>query len=200
VDTIRMDLGGAGWGDVDWIGLAQDRVSSWSVKTGQSVYNLDGQGIYTCLIPGNYIHLKNFPEYNNFFEINNTKWYTLVSGVGSIHDVMSERVLSSYALLSLSAVCSYALLVRHTWKYIQHANIKFLQRHYKCLKKCMVRQQWRKHRFKSGINVFMMAVWMLMTVHTASNYQLWQMTKTSSTYTMLCKVTNKRVFRRHQQK
>jgi hypothetical protein len=22
---IRMDLGGVGWGDVDWIGLAQDR-------------------------------------------------------------------------------------------------------------------------------------------------------------------------------
>jgi hypothetical protein len=25
VDTIRMDLGELGWGDVDWIGLAQDR-------------------------------------------------------------------------------------------------------------------------------------------------------------------------------
>jgi hypothetical protein len=25
VDTIRMDLGEVGWGDVDWIGLAQDR-------------------------------------------------------------------------------------------------------------------------------------------------------------------------------
>jgi hypothetical protein len=25
VDTIRMDLGDVGWGDVDWIGLAQDR-------------------------------------------------------------------------------------------------------------------------------------------------------------------------------
>jgi hypothetical protein len=25
VDNIRMDLGEAGWGDVDWIGLAQDR-------------------------------------------------------------------------------------------------------------------------------------------------------------------------------
>jgi hypothetical protein len=25
VDNIRMDLGGVGWGDVDWIGLAKDR-------------------------------------------------------------------------------------------------------------------------------------------------------------------------------
>jgi hypothetical protein len=25
VDNIRMDLGKAGWGDVDWIGMAQDR-------------------------------------------------------------------------------------------------------------------------------------------------------------------------------
>jgi hypothetical protein len=24
-DNIRMDLGVVGWGDVDWIGLAQDR-------------------------------------------------------------------------------------------------------------------------------------------------------------------------------
>jgi hypothetical protein len=25
VDTIRIDLGEVGWGDVDWIGLAEDR-------------------------------------------------------------------------------------------------------------------------------------------------------------------------------
>jgi hypothetical protein len=25
VDNIRMDIGEVGWGDVDWIGLAQDR-------------------------------------------------------------------------------------------------------------------------------------------------------------------------------
>jgi hypothetical protein len=25
VDNIRMDVGGVGWGDVDWIGLAKDR-------------------------------------------------------------------------------------------------------------------------------------------------------------------------------
>jgi hypothetical protein len=25
VDNVRMDLGGVGWGDVDWIGLTQDR-------------------------------------------------------------------------------------------------------------------------------------------------------------------------------
>jgi hypothetical protein len=25
VDNIRMELGVVGWGDVDWIGLAQDR-------------------------------------------------------------------------------------------------------------------------------------------------------------------------------
>jgi hypothetical protein len=26
VDNIRMDLGEVGWGDVDWVGLAQDRI------------------------------------------------------------------------------------------------------------------------------------------------------------------------------
>jgi hypothetical protein len=25
VDNIRVDIGEVGWGDVDWIGLAQDR-------------------------------------------------------------------------------------------------------------------------------------------------------------------------------
>jgi hypothetical protein len=25
MDNIRMDLGDEGWGDVDWIGLAQDK-------------------------------------------------------------------------------------------------------------------------------------------------------------------------------
>jgi hypothetical protein len=25
VDNVRMDLGEVGWGDMDWIGLAQDR-------------------------------------------------------------------------------------------------------------------------------------------------------------------------------
>jgi hypothetical protein len=30
VDNIRMDLGEVGWGDVDWIGLAQDR-NKWRV-------------------------------------------------------------------------------------------------------------------------------------------------------------------------
>jgi hypothetical protein len=25
MDNIRMDLGEVGWGDVDWIGLAEDR-------------------------------------------------------------------------------------------------------------------------------------------------------------------------------
>jgi hypothetical protein len=25
VDNIKIDVGGIGWGDVDWIGLAQDR-------------------------------------------------------------------------------------------------------------------------------------------------------------------------------
>jgi hypothetical protein len=28
VDNVRMDLGEAGWSDVDWIGLAKDR-NSW---------------------------------------------------------------------------------------------------------------------------------------------------------------------------
>jgi hypothetical protein len=33
VDNIRMDLGEVGWGDVDWIGLAQDR-NRWRGKFG----------------------------------------------------------------------------------------------------------------------------------------------------------------------
>jgi hypothetical protein len=37
-DNIRMDLGEVGWGDVDWIGLAQDR-NRWSALVS-SVLNL----------------------------------------------------------------------------------------------------------------------------------------------------------------
>jgi hypothetical protein len=38
VDNIRMDLGEVGWGNVDWIGLAQDR-NRWSALVN-SVLNL----------------------------------------------------------------------------------------------------------------------------------------------------------------
>jgi hypothetical protein len=38
VDNIRMDLGEVGWGDVDWIGLAQDR-TRWRALVN-SVLNL----------------------------------------------------------------------------------------------------------------------------------------------------------------
>jgi hypothetical protein len=38
MDNIRMDLGKVGWGDVDWIGLAQDR-NSWRAVVN-SVLNL----------------------------------------------------------------------------------------------------------------------------------------------------------------
>jgi hypothetical protein len=38
VDSIRMDLGEVGWGDVDWIGLAQDR-NRWKALVN-SVLNL----------------------------------------------------------------------------------------------------------------------------------------------------------------
>jgi hypothetical protein len=38
VDNIRMDLGEVGWGDVDWVGLAQDR-NRWRALVN-SVLNL----------------------------------------------------------------------------------------------------------------------------------------------------------------
>jgi hypothetical protein len=38
VDNIRMDLGEVGWGDVDWIGVAQDR-DRWRALVN-SVLNL----------------------------------------------------------------------------------------------------------------------------------------------------------------
>jgi hypothetical protein len=38
LDNIRMDLGEVGWGDVDWIGLAQDR-NRW-ISLLNSVLNL----------------------------------------------------------------------------------------------------------------------------------------------------------------
>jgi hypothetical protein len=38
VDNIRMHLGEVGWGDVDWIGLAQDR-NRWRAVVN-SVLNL----------------------------------------------------------------------------------------------------------------------------------------------------------------
>jgi hypothetical protein len=37
VDNIRMDLVEVGWGDVDWIGLAQDS-DTWSELCGHTVY------------------------------------------------------------------------------------------------------------------------------------------------------------------
>jgi hypothetical protein len=37
-DNIRMDLGEVGWGDVDWIGLAEDR-NRWRALVN-SVLNL----------------------------------------------------------------------------------------------------------------------------------------------------------------
>jgi hypothetical protein len=37
-NNIRMDLGEVGWGDVDWIGLAQDR-NRW-IAVVNSVLNL----------------------------------------------------------------------------------------------------------------------------------------------------------------
>jgi hypothetical protein len=40
VDNIRMDLGEVGWGDVDWIDLAQDR-NRWRALVN-SVLNLQG--------------------------------------------------------------------------------------------------------------------------------------------------------------
>jgi hypothetical protein len=49
VDNVRMDLGEVGWGDMDWIGLAQDR-NRWralvnSVVTG---YIQLAQDRYIC--------------------------------------------------------------------------------------------------------------------------------------------------------
>jgi hypothetical protein len=38
VDNVGMDLGEVGWGDVDWIGLAQDR-NRWRALVN-SVLNL----------------------------------------------------------------------------------------------------------------------------------------------------------------
>jgi hypothetical protein len=38
VDSIRMDVGEVGWGDVDWIGLAEDR-NRWRAVVN-SVLNL----------------------------------------------------------------------------------------------------------------------------------------------------------------
>jgi hypothetical protein len=38
VDNIRMDLGELGWGDAEWIGLAQDR-NRWRVLVN-SVLNI----------------------------------------------------------------------------------------------------------------------------------------------------------------
>jgi hypothetical protein len=38
VDNVKIDFGEVGWGDVDWIGLAQDR-NRWRVPVN-SVLNL----------------------------------------------------------------------------------------------------------------------------------------------------------------
>jgi hypothetical protein len=58
--------------------------------------------------------LKKFPESDSYFEMNNTAQDILVSGVGSVNDFISGRVLSSQAfLLIVNGFCfSYGLLVR----------------------------------------------------------------------------------------
>jgi hypothetical protein len=45
------------------------------------------------------ISLKKFPESDKIFENNNTTWDILMSGVGSIHDVTSVRVLLRHCCL-----------------------------------------------------------------------------------------------------
>jgi hypothetical protein len=47
------------------------------------------------------------------FQMNKSTWGISVAGIGSIHDITSEQVLSLKALLSLSAVCFYILLLSH---------------------------------------------------------------------------------------
>jgi hypothetical protein len=37
VDKIRMDLGEVGWGDVDWIGLAQDSSCEFGIEPSGSM-------------------------------------------------------------------------------------------------------------------------------------------------------------------
>jgi hypothetical protein len=37
VDNIRMDLGEVGWGDVDWIGLAQYRSCEFGIEPLSSI-------------------------------------------------------------------------------------------------------------------------------------------------------------------
>jgi hypothetical protein len=47
VDNIRMDLGEVGWGDVDWIGLGQDR-DRWRAFVN-SVMNIPIQKLWETL-------------------------------------------------------------------------------------------------------------------------------------------------------
>jgi hypothetical protein len=37
VYSIKLDLGKIGWGDVDWIGLAQDTDRPWKTQKGKAV-------------------------------------------------------------------------------------------------------------------------------------------------------------------
>jgi hypothetical protein len=45
VDNIRMDLGEVGWGDVDWIGLAQDR-NRW--RESSCEFGIEPSGSIKC--------------------------------------------------------------------------------------------------------------------------------------------------------
>jgi hypothetical protein len=47
VDNIRMDLGEVGWGDVDWIGLAQDR-NRWRALVNAVPQNV-GKVLNSCI-------------------------------------------------------------------------------------------------------------------------------------------------------
>jgi hypothetical protein len=101
------------------------------------------------------------------------------------------------------SVCSPGLLVRVIWKCWIRNNVKNkmlfcytdLQRHCECLKKRMVRSQWRKHRLTSGITLFAMAVRVSTAIRVAADLQLRYTTKTQSVCVILCEVTDERVFR-----
>jgi hypothetical protein len=122
-----------------------------------------------------------------------------MSGVGSIRDVTSERVLSSYALLNVS--CLFLWIVSSTpfdnVGTYQRVNIKFcvLLNKYPFEKLRMFEEAYgevamKKSRFSSGINVFVMAMRVSTMIRAADDRQR-RVTKTSSVCEMLCKMVGR---------
>lgn len=93
----------------------------------------------------------------------------------------------TFVNVSYRTTCKYNIVICCT---------NLLQTYYECFKKHIVRMQWRKHGFMSGIKILWRSCecqWRSPCRRPSTSTN----DKNTSTCAMLCEVTNKRVFTKH---